>query len=363
MMKPHQVLLTALTALGILITSTAAMAAPAKSTVALNVRSGPGTSYGVVDTLFKGEPVEVTECVSNGWCHVKHAGPNGWVSSKYLVATGGGSGGSGGSSGSSGSDPDCSFGLSLGSDGPNFSINCGDTTPAPTPPKPTPPTPTPPTPSPDEDLACVYTGINFTGNEFCHGPATYNSLSGSFNDKISSVELFGNAKIKLCRNTNLGGTCRTYTSDNANLPSIIDNRASSMKIYVGSDGPVITPVPVPATPVTYSTGPINLQQTFAADLDSGNVGSPGADIWYQAETAIQKFITPRNGAKLALGNKSNRGYAGCAAESFSTNRISIWQMPVGSYVCVKTNQGRISQFRLNGYAGTTMKLGYTTWAN
>jgi hypothetical protein len=36
---------------------------------------------------------------------------------------------------------------------------------------------------------------------------------------------------------------------------------------------------------------------------------------------------------------------------------------VGSYVCVKTNQGRISQFRLNGYSGTTMNLGYTTWAN
>jgi hypothetical protein len=38
-------------------------------------------------------------------------------------------------------------------------------------------------------------------------------------------------------------------------------------------------------------------------------------------------------------------------------------VPPGTYVCARTDEGRISQFRANGFVGTTMKLGYTTWSN
>ena len=68
-------------------------------------------------------------------------------------------------------------------------------------------------------------------------------------------------------------------------------------------------------------------------------------------------------ATIAVGDGSNRGYEGCSAESFSGDDVPLADIPVGTYVCVKTNQGRISQFRVNGFMGTTMKLGYTTWAN
>ena len=86
--------------IGFVASSSAAFATPAQSTTALNVRSGPGTSFGVLDTLTPGEQVDVNECAENGWCYVEHDGPDGWVSSNYLqpVASGGGS---------SSSDPDC----------------------------------------------------------------------------------------------------------------------------------------------------------------------------------------------------------------------------------------------------------------
>lgn len=358
-----------LAAFGLIASTALAAATPAASTTALNVRSGPGPTFGVVDTLTPGENVDVTECVSNGWCYINHPGPDGWVSSNYLNAGGGGSGGSGGgsggSSGGSSADPDCGFGITIGPSGPTFSINCGDTPPPP----PAPPAPpAPPPPAPAANIACFYTGNNFTGSEFCTGPAQLNALSGTFNDNIASVKVSGNAKAKLCRNNNLAGACHVYTSDRAVIHNIVRNKASSLAVFTGATpGPIIVPIPipplVPLTAVTYSTGPINLKPTWNANLDNGNVGNAGADIWYQVASPIQKFITPRNGAKLALGNKSNRGYFGCKAESFSSQKISIWQIPVGSYVCVKTNQGRISQFRLNGYTGTTMKLGYTTWKN
>ena len=124
-----------------------------------------------------------------------------------------------------------------------------------------------------------------------------------------------------------------------------------------------TPAPAPA-PVTYSTGPILLKQTYTANFDNGAIGGPGADIWFQAATPVKRFLKPRNGAKMAVGNRSNRGFAGCSVASYSAQRVNINQLPVGSYVCMKTNVGRISQFRVNAvYGGAVkkMKLRYTTW--
>jgi len=329
---------------GIIVTSGAAFATSAQSTTALNVRSGPGTSYGVVDTLTPGENVEVNECVSNGWCYIEHSGPDGWVSSNYLTPVSGGGGSS---------NPDCGFSITITPSGPSLTLKCGDsevTTPTPPPPAPTPPA---------GNVACFYTGANFTGSEFCHGPATLNTLDATFNDNIASVKLYGSAKTKLCRNANLSGICKTYTNSQSSLPVTIRNKASSLRVFTG----IIVPPILPVVPVTHSTGPINLKQTFTANLDNGAIGGGGADIWYRAVTAVQKYIKPINGAQMAVGDKSNRGYAGCKVASYSSAQVSIWTLPVGSYVCVKTNQGRISQFRLNGYTGTTMKLGYTTWAN
>ncbi|WP_417308204.1 SH3 domain-containing protein, partial [Devosia sp.] len=61
----------------------AASAAPAYSTTSLNVRSGPGTGYRVVDTLRPGEPVNIEYC-RGSWCFVNKAGPDGWASATYL---------------------------------------------------------------------------------------------------------------------------------------------------------------------------------------------------------------------------------------------------------------------------------------
>ncbi len=60
----------------------------AEATGAVNVRSGPSTSYRVLDTLRAGEAVQVRECRTNGWCYVIKSGPDGWVSGSYLAFDG-----------------------------------------------------------------------------------------------------------------------------------------------------------------------------------------------------------------------------------------------------------------------------------
>lgn len=76
-----------LAALALVATSAAASAAPAYATANVNVRSGPGTYYGVTDTLRRGEPVDVRQCQGT-WCYVQKNGPDGWVSSSYLARGG-----------------------------------------------------------------------------------------------------------------------------------------------------------------------------------------------------------------------------------------------------------------------------------
>ena len=68
-----------------LLSAGATMAAVATGSV--NVRTGPGVSYSKVDTLYRGERVAITDR-DGGWCFVQKSGPDGWVSCRYLAASG-----------------------------------------------------------------------------------------------------------------------------------------------------------------------------------------------------------------------------------------------------------------------------------
>lgn len=64
--------------------ASAAAAYPATVTANLNVRSGPGTGYAVIDNLPAGSVVDIAGCTGN-WCEISGTG---WASASYL-ATGG----------------------------------------------------------------------------------------------------------------------------------------------------------------------------------------------------------------------------------------------------------------------------------
>jgi hypothetical protein len=63
--------------------ASSAQAQEAEARGSLNVRSGPGTGYSVVDVLRPGENVTVTRR-SGGWCYLVKSGPDGWSSCSYL---------------------------------------------------------------------------------------------------------------------------------------------------------------------------------------------------------------------------------------------------------------------------------------
>jgi hypothetical protein len=130
--------------------------------------------------------------------------------------------------------------------------------------------------------------------------------------------------------------------------------------------PLPIPVPtIPTNPGTYRTAALSVPQTYVFDLDAGTVGAQG-DIWFQAVTSDELYLTPRGGAQLAVGDRSNRNYEGCVTAAYSPNRVALSAVPVGSYVCVRTSDGRISQFRMNSItpgSPKTLSIGFTTWNN
>lgn len=199
---------------GIFSTTAAALATGAVATTAVNVRSGPGVSFAILDTLYGGEPVTVTQCQS-GWCYVEHSGPDGWVSGNYLAhptpaptPT------------PTPHEPDVSFGISVGPGGPSFGFSIGNSPVIIAPPAPVIP------------KVCFYKGNNYAGAAVCVNAGTQdNQLGAAWNNKISSIQVQPGASVTVCRNWFYGGFCQTYNSSVAVLNPFLNNDVSSFKTF------------------------------------------------------------------------------------------------------------------------------------
>jgi uncharacterized protein YraI len=67
----------------LILSGAVAAAAPATVSTDLNMRSGPGTEYGVVTTIPAGAIVDVGGCTGS-WCEVSFRGASGFASASYL---------------------------------------------------------------------------------------------------------------------------------------------------------------------------------------------------------------------------------------------------------------------------------------
>ena len=125
---------------------------------------------------------------------------------------------------------------------------------------------------------------------------------------------------------------------------------------------ILPPIPPPPPPI-HSTGGFDWSAPFAANLDNGTVGAFGADLSYFAPDLINLQFMPINGAKISFTDGTERGYAGCSAAAFAAGPVLLASIPVGGYLCLKTNEGRISEFRINsvGPILRILSVSYTTW--
>ena len=268
-------------ALGASLAATLAAQA-AQSTVSLNVRSGPGTNYRVVDVLYQGETVDVEGCQS-GWCRINHSGPDGWVSARYLTDGGDGGGQQASGSGASVSGnarataalnvrsgpgiryravdvldrgervqvERCQSGWCRirhdGADGwvsarylsnaggsddnqndepdinfsfnvPGFSFSIGNGADF------------RPRPGQPDGQVCFYEDYNYRGASFCARPGQRDASLGAFNDRISSIRITGDAQVQVCEDYNYRGRCAVLDRSRSSLGERNNDIISSYRV-------------------------------------------------------------------------------------------------------------------------------------
>ncbi|MDF0602591.1 SH3 domain-containing protein [Psychromarinibacter sp. C21-152] len=325
----------------LLLAAAAGLAAPAAragegaSTTWLNVRSGPGAGNARVGGLAPGDVVEILRCNADAWCRIVGSGQDGWVASRYLTA----------GPNAPEADPRCSWELQIDRPDPQFRAVCpaGVEPPAP--------------PPPPGDIACFYERENFGGTRTCLEVGDYATLAPGLDDTFSSVQVSGEARVRLCVDPALGGTCMDWLESAPSLDRRLDDTASSVKVYVG-----YLPPPPPPPPVVRSEGLVPVTLNGRVNLDLGRPGPAGADIWWRPANGDAAVIEPVNGAQLSLGDGTDRSLHDCVTESFDERPLDFAALTDGAVVCLKTNLGRVGRFQVSKVGGDTLDLAYVTWA-
>ncbi|HEV7344642.1 MAG TPA: SH3 domain-containing protein [Devosia sp.] len=179
----------------------------AQSTAALNVRSGAGTGFRVVDALFTGERVEVQECRSNGWCRISSDDGSGWVASRYLRPASGGGSNQGEGAEVSISAPGFSFSIGTGG---NIEWNISDGN--------------------RDGEVCFFEDFDYGGNSFCAQPGDRDADLQDFNDTISSIRSSGSVEVQVCEDYDFQGRCAVISSNQPRLEGRNNDIISSYRV-------------------------------------------------------------------------------------------------------------------------------------
>lgn len=189
----------------------AANAAPGTVTSNVNLRSGPGTNYAVIDTVRRGAQVDVQQC-QGSWCYINQRGPSGWVSASYLSA---------GGRPVNPTQPGLSFGFTVGPNGPSFNFGVGPTPSQPPVIRP----PRPPVIQPVYSEVCFYDRARMRGDSFCLESGDSVRNLGDWTDRISSIDNPAGLQVQVCSESNYRN-CRTYSTSASTLGDFDDYIAS-----------------------------------------------------------------------------------------------------------------------------------------
>jgi len=196
----------------------------ARTTVSLNMRTGPSTGYSVIRAIPAGATVNVNRCTNSySWCEVYYAGSTGWASARYLQSV----------TPQYQGQPMSNIGAQLGLRLIQFVLGQiagggGQQ------------------PPPDQDQRpglganqiCFYRDYNYAGPYFCARMGQSDaSLGAQENDQISSIRVGSNARVEVCEDFNYSGNCRIVTGDIAQLPNSLNDRISSYRTtQIGGGG-------------------------------------------------------------------------------------------------------------------------------
>ena len=121
-----------------------------------------------------------------------------------------------------------------------------------------------------------------------------------------------------------------------------------------------------ATPVIQASGSVNLNPNDSVDLDTIQVNSgAGHDLTYEINPGGQHLLAPKNNAIIGVYGNTQPSPANCQSAPMTSTAIILENTPAISYLCYRTDQGRLGYSRFTGFnAGTgIVSMDLVTWAN
>jgi hypothetical protein len=106
--------------------------------------------------------------------------------------------------------------------------------------------------------------------------------------------------------------------------------------------------------------------TLIDESNDGILRSPmsfnGSDFWFGWDGKAAR-LHPQHGAQLVRGGAAEAGFLGCSRASYAKGEIRIDDLPVGSHICVHTNESRYSELRIVSFdrKKKTFSFTFTTW--
>lgn len=126
-----------------------------------------------------------------------------------------------------------------------------------------------------------------------------------------------------------------------------------------------TPSPSPtSTPPIQAGGELSPTVGDAIDLDTITLNSGNEDWLYQEDANNYHWLTPENEAKIGVFGSQAPGLVECQSANMSSAPMAVESLPVGTYLCYTTSEGRLGRALLEAVdpGNFTLTLDLLTWA-
>lgn len=159
------------------------------------------------------------------------------------------------------------------------------------------------------------------------------------------------SRLTETRVDNIGGQMTmvcTYSAAGSVMREVPSGQVCTARSGGFECGPSSAPPPTPVSE-THAAGTFTTRGTYHFDLDAGaeTATRTGAEFWYEVIRPGESYFTPRNGARIAVRTSTEPGYSGCTSASYTDSRVRIETIPARAWICVRTNEGRVGQFKID----------------
>ncbi len=182
-------------------------------------------------------------------------------------------------------------------------------------------------------------------------PQTPGTYQGNWKLANPASELFG-----IGPNGNLPFWVRIVVAANQTTPT-------STATFSVTTTPSATPTAT-VTPPGQVGGELSAIPGDSIDLDTLSLNSGDEDLAYQADENGYHWLAPQSGALIGVYGNTEPSLANCQSAAMSSAPIAVESLPVGTYLCYTTNQGRIGRVLLVALnpGDFTLTLNLLTWA-